>query len=311
MLGYGARWRVWVLGVLVCLLLPAGAQAATAIISTAPNGITLIGSGTGNALADFGTVGYFGGVSVGNVSFSTTPTDFTLTTTFLLRAQAGSSGTSNVRMRRSSTNAITYNVNGITLTTSNQLINSIPSNTDVSYTLTIVVPRSLAPQLALEAVVIEATRGPVIPGTLSLTLTLVSSFQMLLNQAPGGVVLIGAGSPAAAADLGIVTYFTGCVTLGVTCAQSGSDLSVATTFALRVDSANTLSPSYNLRAALASADASNTWKLNTVTLSTTPTTVQTSSPYDTDIVQNLQILVPRTAPAGSVSRTLNLTAYAN
>ncbi len=147
-------------------------------------------------------------------------------------------------------------------------------------------------------------------GTLAVSFTVASSFQLVVNQAPGGVALTGGGTSAASADLGTVSYYGGCTTAGVTCTQAPPNLSVTTTFAVRVDSASSSSANYRLDASLAAADATNTWRVNTVTLSTTAQTVRASSAYGTDVIQNLEILVPNTAPTGAVSNTINLLAFA-
>src|SRR5262245_47568390 len=105
-------------------------------------------------------------------------------------------------------------------------------------------------------------------GTLTVTATVESSIAMTFENDAAGVSLSGAGTNAATLAFGAITAYNTVSTPGVTRTVSASDFTVSSPFAVKVMKANGSSASYTLAAALASADAAHTWKVNATTLST-------------------------------------------
>ena len=105
-------------------------------------------------------------------------------------------------------------------------------------------------------------------GTLTVTATIDSSIGLTFENDAAGVALAGAGTNAATMALGSVSAYEAISTPGVTRTVSASDFTVSSPFGVKVVKANTSSANYTLAAALGSADATNTWKVNATTLST-------------------------------------------
>ncbi len=80
---------------------------------------------------------------------------------------------------------------------------------------------------------------------------------------------------------------------------------------MRVVRANSSSANDTLTAALASADATNTWMINAVTLTTTNQTLGAAYSYGSAVTHTVYLTVPFSASAGAISRVLNFTATAN
>jgi hypothetical protein len=70
------------------------------------------------------------------------------------------------------------------------------------------------------------------------------------------------------------------------------------------------STSYTLTAQLQSADVQNTWKWQSVALSTGSSTITTNTAYGT-AVDSFSLTVPFTESAGTISNTINVTVTAN
>jgi len=62
---------------------------------------------------------------------------------------------------------------------------------------------------------------------------------------------------------------------------------------------------------LQAADIQNTWKFNSVVLSTTAATITTTGVYTSTTSYGLSLTVPFSASAGGISNAINLTAVAN
>ena len=127
---------------------------------------------------------------------------------------------------------------------------------------------------------------------------------------PSGIVLSGSGTSAASLNFGTVQAFGGTVPSGVTQTTGASSLTLGTLIDLQVTQIGILSSSYTLTAQLQSADLQNTWKWQSVTLSTTNTTITTAGAYGTTS-NSFSLTVPFSAQAGSISNTINITATAN
>jgi hypothetical protein len=148
-------------------------------------------------------------------------------------------------------------------------------------------------------------------GTLTVTATVESSIGMTFENDAAGVTLTGAGTNAATLAFGTISAYNTIATPNVTRSVSATDFTVSSLFGVKVVKANSSSSNYTLAAALGSADATNTWKINATTLSTTNATLGTSYNYNTAVAHTVYLTVPLTASTGAVSRVLNFTATAN
>ncbi len=145
-----------------------------------------------------------------------------------------------------------------------------------------------------------------------------SSAQLTLTLAfvsdPSGIALAGSGSSAASVSFGSVQAFGGVVPSGVTKSRAGSTWTLSTPIDFTVqkgglDVLDVLSTHYMMTAQLLAADAQNTWKLNSVTLSTTAATIAPSTVYGT-VAYTFTLTIPFSAAAGTISNTISVTVTA-
>lgn len=148
-------------------------------------------------------------------------------------------------------------------------------------------------------------------GALTVTATVDSSIAMTFENDAAGVALTGAGTSAATMALGTISAYETIATPGVTRTVSATDFTVSSLFGVRVVRANSTSANYTLAAALGSADATNTWRINAVTLTTTDQNLGTAYGYGSAVAHTMYLTVPVTASSGAVSRVINFTATAN
>ena len=148
-------------------------------------------------------------------------------------------------------------------------------------------------------------------GTLTVTATIDSSIGLTFENDAAGVSLAGAGTNAATMALGTISAYEAISTPGVTRSVSASDFTVSSPFGVKVVKANTSSATYTLAAALGSADATNTWKVNATTLTTSNQNLGASYAYGSAVTHTVYLTVPFTASTGAVSKVLNFTATAN
>lgn len=148
-------------------------------------------------------------------------------------------------------------------------------------------------------------------GALTVTATVESSIALTFENDAAGVALAGAGTNAATMAFGAISAYNTVSTPGVTRAVSASDFTVSSPFAVKVVQANTASASYTLAAALGSADASNTWRINATTLTTANQNLGASYAYGSAVAHTMHLTVPFSASTGSVSKVVNFTATAN
>jgi hypothetical protein len=90
-------------------------------------------------------------------------------------------------------------------------------------------------------------------------------------------------------------------------------LTISTPVDVEVDLANSASTSFDLAAVLTSADATNTWTFNGVTLLSTGLglPVVSAGTYGSAAAYNLAVSIPTLSHASSVSNTITFTATAN
>jgi hypothetical protein len=139
---------------------------------------------------------------------------------------------------------------------------------------------------------------------------------MQISQDPSGIALSGSGSAATSASFGTVRAFGGSVPTGVTKTADASGFTLNTTIDVNVskgllDLLDLLSTSYTLRAQLLVADSQNTWKWNSVSLSTTPATITAAGNYRSTTPYTFSLTIPFSEAARTISNTIQLTAVAN
>jgi hypothetical protein len=149
-------------------------------------------------------------------------------------------------------------------------------------------------------------------GALTVTATVDSSIKLTFENDAAGVSLTGAGTNAATLAFGNVSAFETISTSGVTRSVNGNtDFTVSSPFGVKVIQANSASADYTLQAALGSADATNTWKINSTTLTTASQTLGSAYGYGTAAAHTVYLTVPQSAAASSISKTVNFTATSN
>ena len=148
-------------------------------------------------------------------------------------------------------------------------------------------------------------------GTLTVTATVESSIGMTFENDASGVALTGASTNAATMAFGAVSAYNTIATPNVTRSVSASDFTVSSLFGVKVVKANSSSSSYTLAAALGSADATNTWRINSTTLTTANQNLGTGYTYNTAVSHTVNLTVPLTASTGALSKVLNFTVTAN
>jgi hypothetical protein len=139
---------------------------------------------------------------------------------------------------------------------------------------------------------------------------------MQIDTDASGITLTGSGSAATSLAFGSVRAFGGTVPTGVTKTVVGSTWTLSTPIDVHVskgafDFMDFGSTSYTLTAKLQAADAVNTWKWNSITLSTTAATITTTGTYNSTPAYTFALTVPFSAAAGTISNTISLTAVAN
>ena len=148
-------------------------------------------------------------------------------------------------------------------------------------------------------------------GTLTVTATVASSIGLTFENDLAGVALAGAGTNAATMAFGAVSAYGAITTTGVTRTVGASDFTVSSLFGVQVVRANSSSSNYMLAAALGTPDATNTWRINSTTLTGSNQNLGTSYTYGLNVAHTLYLTVPFTASSGAISRVVNFTATAN
>ena len=148
-------------------------------------------------------------------------------------------------------------------------------------------------------------------GTLTVTATVESSIALTFENASGGVTLSGATTDTATMAFGNVSAYGTITTAGVTRTAGATNFTVSSPFAVKVVLANGSSADYTLQAALTSADTTNTWEVNSTTLTTTDQTLGSSYAYGSALPHTLSLTVPFSATASSVSNVVTFTATPN
>jgi hypothetical protein len=148
-------------------------------------------------------------------------------------------------------------------------------------------------------------------GTLTVTATVVGSIALTFENDVAGVALTGAGTNAATLALGTISAYGTIATPGVTRTVGATSFTVSSPFGVRVVATNSSSANYQLAAALASADATNTWTMNATVLTTSNQTLGSTYAYGGAIAHTVYLAVPFSASAGAISKVINVLATAN
>jgi hypothetical protein len=130
-----------------------------------------------------------------------------------------------------------------------------------------------------------------------------------LHKSPNGRPVTVSGTPIVVMDFGTVSAFEALPT-DVSRTVAASAYTISSDFGLRVTKLLGGSSSYTMQARLTSAHAL-TWKVDGVTLSTTPATVATNQPYASTIPHSLAFVVPFSHAAGLVTTSVEVVAIAN
>ena len=167
--------------------------------------------------------------------------------------------------------------------------------------------------LALMAIVSAPAFATTGSGSVAVTATTVASVSMTFSSDVSGIALTGDGTSAATIAFGSVQAYGGTVPTGVTKTLNGiTNWKLSTPFDVKVEVANQTSSNYTLTAQLASADAVNTWDLTGTAINdATATSITALGAYDTATPYTLNLTIPFSEAAGSISNTINFVATAN
>jgi hypothetical protein len=150
-------------------------------------------------------------------------------------------------------------------------------------------------------------------GTLTVSATVNGSIQLVFNSDAAGVALSsGAGTNAATLAFGNVSAF-GTVPAGIARTTTASNFTVSSAVDVQVSKTNSASANYTLKAQLGTADATNTWSVGGVAVtSAAQATLTATGTYAANSNFPVAITVPFTSASGtSISNTINYVATAN
>lgn len=160
---------------------------------------------------------------------------------------------------------------------------------------------------------IGAQSAGAVTGTVAVTATTEGSVAMTFVTDVAGITLGASGTDAAAIAFGTVSAFGAAPPTGVTRTVNGTtSWSLSTPFDVVVQAANGPGEegTYTLSAGLQTSDLVNDWTVGGTTLDTSPTVLTGTGAYvSTPYV--LQLTIPFTATAGTITNTINFEAVAN
>lgn len=168
------------------------------------------------------------------------------------------------------------------------------------------------------AVGLSAQTHPTASGSLSVQLQNGSGLQMVLYSDPSGVTLGNSGTSNASLAFGNVAAY-GTLATNVTRTNGTNSFTVSTPFDINVEASGLSSTSYTLSATLSSANPTGvTLQVDSVSLTTTSQSVQTTGTYGTNVSHTLSAVI-LTAAYGSggpttgtqLTSTINFVATAN
>ncbi|HZU29585.1 MAG TPA: hypothetical protein VFB79_00625 [Candidatus Angelobacter sp.] len=150
-------------------------------------------------------------------------------------------------------------------------------------------------------------------GTLTVTATVNGSIQLVFNSDAAGLALSsGNGTNAATLAFGNVSAF-GTIATGITRSTTATNFTVSSPVDVLVSKTNSASANYTLKAQLGTADATNTWSVGGVAVTSgTQATVTGTGTYGSNSNFPVAITVPFTTASGTnISNTINYVATAN
>lgn len=150
-------------------------------------------------------------------------------------------------------------------------------------------------------------------GTLTVTATVNGSIQLVFNSDAAGVALSsGNGTNAATLAFGNVSAF-GTVAAGIVRTTTANNFTVSSAVDVLVSKTNSASANYTLKAQLGAADATNTWSVGGVAVtSAAQATVTGTGTYASNSNFPVAITVPFLTPSGTnISNSINYVATAN
>ena len=159
--------------------------------------------------------------------------------------------------------------------------------------------------------------GPTSSGTLNISGSVDPTISLTFVSDESGATLTGDGTATATVPFGTVKAYGYTPAGGITqhinaSGASATQFDVSTPFGVLVMKANTASANYTLTATLSSADASNTWNIDSVNVSDgTVKTITATGSYDTAVSHTVKITVPFTNTNLSLANSISFTATAN
>jgi hypothetical protein len=155
--------------------------------------------------------------------------------------------------------------------------------------------------------------GTVGSGSMGVTATVVGTLNLTFITDAAGLAVTGTGTATASLPFGNVQMFGAAAVTGLTQTLTGlTAFTIATPVDIRADISNSTSTTYSLAAALATADAINTWTVGGVNISSgASTVVAATAGYAANTPYVFAITIPATATAGLITNTVNFTATSN
>jgi hypothetical protein len=160
---------------------------------------------------------------------------------------------------------------------------------------------------------LASAQGQTSSGTLMVTATVQSSISLTFGTNTNGVALTGSGTNAATLSFGNVSQFVS-PPPKVTETIAATSFTVSTPFDVSVVKSNVTSANYTLTAEVQTADAVNTWMIDTFPLTIVPaaaTSLTVTGVYGTNVVHTLYLTIPFSAGATVISNSINFVATAN
>ncbi len=298
--------------------------ALTFITQTGAGNCPLVNSGSDYVAADFGTA---------TKTAATSCAAYTAGSTYTLSSNVGVEATCtgtctnfnlSIALATAAQTNVTWQGAGTTLTTTQQTLGTnLPySSVQVGAIAAQVKTTGITPNTIQQAIVITATANGVTgvsaSATINVEFTNQPGISIFFTQDASGVAMTG-GAFAAAIDFGTVSAY-GALPAGVTRPSvTATNFTVATLFDVNVENGGIASTSYTLQADLASAAPTGlSYKVNTVTLTTTLQTLTTTGAYSTATPYTLDIIINSAAPGSGgpatgslLADTLNFTATSN
>jgi hypothetical protein len=158
-----------------------------------------------------------------------------------------------------------------------------------------------------------AQSGDTSSGSLAVTATVNSSISMVFDSDATGVTLSAEGSSSPTLAFGNVSAYESLGTHVSRTVNGTTNYTISTPFDVKVTQANSSSGNYTLTAQLASADANDTWKVDSATVTDgSAAQVTATGTYGSDQSHTLYLTIPfTTTDSTAISNTINFVATSN